>query len=291
MSDFIVIFQMPPKRGLRLSNAKRSTFKRQKRYHTSKTVWDIPLVNENCGSSTYTADEGLFIHLNAPIEVPEKIPYQQPSHVEMLTAECEHASDVEVQSSTAQYEHTPHVEVAQSAKAGINKQSQTDNSVLYNDPEHNQYKIMEEWLEEAGEQDLIGNLKTAITSGKLQKNNICFKLFCEFIRNLCSTRVLYKPETLLWWVTGLKMYGSGWLRLMKGTQEKPNFSVPCQTTLRSLCPRAIRLQGPRRPGLSHIPKIKQYKDCKILSGFSEAISNDKDTFGPFNKVYAHLLLK
>lgn len=217
---------MPPKRGLNLANTKRSTYKRQKKCNNMTQVWDTPLYHDN--SDTDTADECVSLDPK-PHEVQENITYEHNSNVEVLTATacCEHPTQIEV------------------LIPSVDKSCQTDSSATSDDAEKEQYRVIEEWLREAGEQKFMVNLKTAITNGTLKPTNICFKLFSELLRNLCSTRTVYTPETLLWWVTGLKMYGSGWLRLMKGTPEKPNFSVPCQTTLKSLCPRAIRLQGPR----------------------------------------------
>lgn len=254
---------MPPKkRGLNLANTKRSTYKRQKKHHPNKIEWDTPLSVDNNDSNTDTADEDLPMLPKPQIEVQEEYPLEQPSHKEVLTVEDQFVHMSHVETQTSQYEPTS---VLTPPAVLVDKESQTDSSVLCNDAEMNQ------WLEEAGEQNLFENLKAAMTNGSLKQNNICLKLFCEFVRNLSSTRIVYTPETLLWWVTGLKMYGSGWLRLMKGTPEKPNFSVPSQTTLRSLCPRAIRLKGPRRPGMftcfvnyNKVTKNTMNGSCKMI---------------------------
>lgn len=100
----------------------------------------------------------------------------------------------------------------------------------------------------AGEDDFCEHFVKVVDTGLMKQGNICFKLFSELLRHLATGKILYTPETLLWWLTGWKSYGNGWLRKMRGTHEKPNFQVPSLTLLRRVCPKSMNLNGPRPPG-------------------------------------------
>ena len=87
-------------------------------------------------------------------------------------------------------------------------------------------RIINEWYDQQGHGDFVQHFDEAIRTQKLQLGNLSFRLFAEYLRSIVLPDFRYDDQTLMWWICGFKMFGSRWLRSMKGTPHKPNFATP-----------------------------------------------------------------
>ena len=119
-------------------------------------------------------------------------------------------------------------------------------------------------LEENQLGDFFAKLCTAMTSGALPLDNICFRLFVDLINFLSSRDARcfrYQQETLTWWYVLLKQHGEQILRTCGGlkflgrtlepSSAQVNFIVPTASVLRKLKPTKLDVSQPRKPGVFH----------------------------------------
>ena len=112
--------------------------------------------------------------------------------------------------------------------------------------------MLQDFCEGAG--DFMNNLTTAISSGQLNKKNMAFLLFSEYISSLVDgAKFKYSEETLLWWTAGYNIFGGKWLRLMRGGGEPGipvSFACPNESTLQNVVPNSLAGTEPlRKPGI------------------------------------------
>lgn len=94
------------------------------------------------------------------------------------------------------------------------------------------------WASEQGESDFLTNFINCIENSKLD-SKLVFLLFSEFLRYQSQGMGTFKygERTLMWWATGLHMFGERWLRFMtgfRGSGGLMNFAAPSLNTLCAL---------------------------------------------------------